>query len=84
MSEDLKVEIAKELGVYEQVKQDGGWQNVSSKNCGNIVKKAIEIANRKVQLCINCVIKNVVVVLYGYSIYSYNTTATFFIVIVIV
>ncbi len=48
MSENLKEEIAKELGVYEQVKQDGGWQNVSSKNCGNIVKKAIEIANRKV------------------------------------
>lgn len=48
MSEDLKVEIAKELGVYNQVKQDGGWQNVSSKNCGNIVKKAIEIANRNV------------------------------------
>jgi hypothetical protein len=24
MSEELKVEIAKELGVYEQVKQDGG------------------------------------------------------------
>lgn len=48
MSEQLKVEIAKELGVYEQVKQDGGWQNVSSKNCGNIVKKAIEIANKSV------------------------------------
>lgn len=48
MSENLKEEIAKELGVYEQVKQDGGWQNVSSKNCGNIVKKAIEIANRNV------------------------------------
>jgi len=48
MSEELKVEIAKELGVYEQVKRDGGWQNVSSKDCGNIVKKAIEIANRKV------------------------------------
>ncbi|MBO5179183.1 MAG: small, acid-soluble spore protein, alpha/beta type [Clostridia bacterium] len=48
MSEALKEEIAKELGVYEQVKQDGGWQNVSSKNCGNIVTKAIEIANKKV------------------------------------
>ena len=47
MSENLKEEIAKELGVYEKVKQDGGWQNVSSKDCGNIVKKAIEIANRK-------------------------------------
>lgn len=48
MSEALKEEIAKELGVYEQVKQDGGWQNVSSKDCGNIVSKAIEIANRNV------------------------------------
>ncbi len=49
MSENLKEEIAKELGVYEQVKQDGGWQNVSSKTCGNIVSKAIEIANRSVE-----------------------------------
>ena len=49
MSENLKEEIAKELGVYEQVKQDGGWQNVSSKTCGNIVSKAIEIANRNVK-----------------------------------
>ena len=47
MSENLKMEIAKELGVYEQVKQDGGsWANVSSRDCGNIVSKAIEIANR--------------------------------------
>ena len=47
MSEALKEEIAKELGVYEQVKQDGGsWANVSSRDCGNIVSKAIEIANR--------------------------------------
>ena len=49
ISENLREEIAKELGVYEQVKQDGGWQNVSSKNSGNIVKKAIEIANRSVE-----------------------------------
>ncbi len=49
MSENLKEEIARELGVYEQVKQDGGsWGNVSSKDCGNIVTKAIEIANRTV------------------------------------
>ena len=31
-----------------QVKKDGGWENVSSKTCGSMVKKAIEIANRKV------------------------------------
>ena len=49
ISEILREEIAKELGVYEQLKKDGGWQNVSSKNCGNIVKKAIEIANRSVE-----------------------------------
>lgn len=49
MSEQLKEEIAKELGVYEQVKRDGGWENVSSRDCGNIVTKAIEIANRSVQ-----------------------------------
>ncbi len=49
MSENLKEEIAKELGVFEQVKNDGGWQNVPSKTCGNIVSKAIEIANRSVK-----------------------------------
>ena len=45
----LREEIAKELGVYEQVKKDGGWANVPSKTCGNIVTKAIEIANRSVK-----------------------------------
>jgi len=49
MSENLKEEIAKELGVYEQVKKDHSWANVPSKTCGNIVSKAIEIANRSVE-----------------------------------
>jgi len=50
ISENLREEIAKELGVYDQVKSDGGsWENVSSKTCGNIVSKAIEIANRAVE-----------------------------------
>ena len=49
ISENLREEIAKELGVYEQVKKDGSWANVPSKTCGNIVAKAIEIANRKVE-----------------------------------
>ena len=49
MSENLKEEIAKELGVYDTVKKEGGWGNVSSKTCGNIVSKAIEIANRSVE-----------------------------------
>lgn len=47
MSNALKEEIARELGVYDQVKRDGGWGNVSSKVCGNMITKAIEIANRK-------------------------------------
>ena len=46
ISDKLREEIAKELGVFDQVKQDGGWGNVPSKPCGNIVTKAIEIANR--------------------------------------
>lgn len=48
MSENLKKEIAKELGVYDIVKKDGGWGNISSKHCGRMISKAIEIANRNV------------------------------------
>ncbi len=47
MSEALKYEIARELGVDDVVGRDG-WGGVSSKDCGNIVTKAIEIANRSV------------------------------------
>ena len=47
--EKLKEEIAKELGVYDEVKRPGGWSNVSSKTCGKMVKTAIEIANRSVE-----------------------------------
>ena len=45
MSEQLKYEIAKELGVYDTVVREG-WGSVSSRDCGNIVKKAIERAER--------------------------------------
>ena len=45
MSEQLKQEIAKELGVYDTVEAEG-WGAVSSRDCGNIVKKAIEMADR--------------------------------------
>lgn len=48
MSDQLKFEIAKELGVDNVVKQEG-WGAVSSRNCGNIVKKAIEMAERNVE-----------------------------------
>ena len=46
MSNQLKEEIAKELGVYETVKQNGGWGDVTSRDCGNMVTKAIEMAEK--------------------------------------
>ena len=45
MSERLKEEFAKELGVYDTVK-DHGWGSVSSRDCGNLVRMAIEKASR--------------------------------------
>lgn len=47
MSDQLKTEIAKELGVYDIV-QNEGWGSVSSRDCGNIVAKAIEMAERSI------------------------------------
>ena len=47
MSDALKYEIAKELGVYDTVRTQG-WGAVSSRDCGNIVTKAIEIAEKSV------------------------------------
>lgn len=45
MSEALKFELAKELGVYDIVQREG-WGGVSSRNCGNLVRLAIERAER--------------------------------------
>ncbi len=47
MSEELKFEIARELGV-DQVVSNQGWGAVSSRNCGNMVSKAIEMAERRI------------------------------------
>lgn len=47
MSDGLKMEIAKELGVYDTVRS-GGWGEVSSRDCGNIVRKAIEMAENSI------------------------------------
>lgn len=46
MSDALKMEIARELGFYNQVQADGDFGNVSSRNCGKMVRAAIEIAER--------------------------------------
>ncbi|HAA38253.1 MAG TPA: small, acid-soluble spore protein, alpha/beta type [Firmicutes bacterium] len=45
MSEALKEELAAELGVAHIVRQEG-WGSVSSRDCGNLVKLAIERAER--------------------------------------
>ncbi len=45
MSESLKYEIARELGVLDTVSREG-WGSVSSRDCGNMVRMAIEMANK--------------------------------------
>jgi small acid-soluble spore protein F (minor alpha/beta-type SASP) len=40
MSDELKYEFAKELGV-DQIVASHGWGNVSSRDCGSLVKLAI-------------------------------------------
>lgn len=45
MSEQLKYEIARELGV-DQIVASEGWGGVSSRQCGNIVSKAIQMAEQ--------------------------------------
>lgn len=42
---NLKEELAEELGVDNTVRNDG-WGSVSSRACGNLVKLAIERAER--------------------------------------
>ena len=48
MSEALKQEIARKLGVHDQVRRDG-WGSVSSRDCGRMVQSAIEIAEQSLQ-----------------------------------
>ncbi len=43
MSDQLKEEIAKELGFYDTVQQEG-WGGIRAKDAGNMVIRALEIA----------------------------------------
>ncbi|MGP4109149.1 small, acid-soluble spore protein, alpha/beta type [Virgibacillus sp. L01] len=45
MSDQLKEEIAKELGFYDTVKQEG-WGGIKSRDAGNMVKHALEMAEQ--------------------------------------
>jgi small acid-soluble spore protein F (minor alpha/beta-type SASP) len=46
MSERLKEELAKELGFYDVV-QTEGWGGIRAKDAGNMVKRAIELAEQQ-------------------------------------
>ncbi|KAB2329126.1 small, acid-soluble spore protein, alpha/beta type [Cytobacillus gottheilii] len=48
MSYRLKEEIAKELGFYDTVQKEG-WGGIKAKDAGNMVKRAIEIAQQNLQ-----------------------------------
>ena len=45
MSSRLKEEIAKELGFYDVVEREG-WGGIKSRDAGNMVKRAIEMAEQ--------------------------------------
>ena len=48
MDEQFKTELAKELGFYNKVEQDG-WGAITTKDAGNMVKRAIQIAQQSLK-----------------------------------
>lgn len=46
MSEKFKEELAKELGFWDVVQRDG-WGGIRAVDAGNMVKRAIEIAEQQ-------------------------------------
>jgi small acid-soluble spore protein F (minor alpha/beta-type SASP) len=46
MSHRLKEEIAKELGFYDVVQREG-WGGIRSRDAGNMVKRAVEMAEEQ-------------------------------------
>jgi small acid-soluble spore protein F (minor alpha/beta-type SASP) len=46
MSEQFKMELAKDLCFYDVVKQEG-WQAIKTQDAGNMVKRAIQIAEEQ-------------------------------------
>jgi small acid-soluble spore protein F (minor alpha/beta-type SASP) len=43
MSDELKYELAKDLGFYETVQREG-WGGITTRDAGNMVKRAIQLA----------------------------------------
>ncbi|TFB21043.1 small, acid-soluble spore protein, alpha/beta type [Filobacillus milosensis] len=48
MSDRLKEEIAKELGFYDTVQKEG-WGGIKSRDAGNMVKRAVQMAQEQMQ-----------------------------------
>lgn len=46
MSEHFKEELAKELGFYDVVQKEG-WGGIKARDAGNMVKRAIELAEQQ-------------------------------------
>lgn len=46
MSAPFKEELAKELGFYDTVQKEG-WGGIRAKDAGNMVKRAIEMAEQQ-------------------------------------
>ncbi|KRG12840.1 small, acid-soluble spore protein, alpha/beta type [Lederbergia galactosidilytica] len=46
MSDQMKEELAKELGFYDVVQKEG-WGGIKARDAGNMVKRAIEIAEKQ-------------------------------------
>lgn len=46
MSDRFKEELAKELGFYDTVQKEG-WGGIRARDAGNMVKRAIEIAEKQ-------------------------------------
>ncbi|WP_082252789.1 MULTISPECIES: small, acid-soluble spore protein, alpha/beta type [Bacillaceae] len=46
MSEGFKEELAKELGFYDVVQKEG-WGGIRARDAGNMVKRAIELAEQQ-------------------------------------
>jgi small acid-soluble spore protein F (minor alpha/beta-type SASP) len=45
MSEQLKYELAKELGFYDTVQKEG-WGGIRAVDAGNMVKRAVQLAEQ--------------------------------------
>ncbi|REJ31351.1 MAG: protein sspF [Caldibacillus debilis] len=48
MSEEMKEELAKELGFWDVVQKEG-WGGIRARDAGNMVKRAIEIAEQQLK-----------------------------------